>query len=75
MLDNCNVLRLVNTVLTTLIIFRIILEADPNAVCNRVSFRSDDIPLGEQTVAQVSAKYNFIFYWMNISYTNISKFQ
>jgi hypothetical protein len=31
----------------------IILESDPNAVVNRVALRSDDIPLGEQTVAQV----------------------
>jgi len=31
----------------------IILEADPNAVCQRVSLRADDIPIGEQTVAQV----------------------
>jgi len=31
----------------------IILESDPSAVCQRVSFRSDDIPLGEQTVASV----------------------
>ena len=32
----------------------IVLESDPNAVVNRVALRSDDIPLGEQTVAQVS---------------------
>ncbi|CAG7836138.1 unnamed protein product [Allacma fusca] len=31
----------------------IILEADPNAVCQRVALRADDIPIGEQTVAQV----------------------
>merc|ERR1712241_1605185 len=31
----------------------IVLESDPNAVVNRVALRSDDIPLGEQTVAQV----------------------
>nr|ACO11050.1 Coatomer subunit zeta-1 [Caligus rogercresseyi] len=39
----------------------IILEADPNAVVSRVSLRSDDIPIGEQTVAQVfqSAKDQF----------------
>jgi hypothetical protein len=31
----------------------IILEADPNAVVSRVAIRTDDIPIGEQTVAQV----------------------
>ena len=31
----------------------ILLEADPNAVAARVAIRTDDIPLGEQTVAQV----------------------
>eukprot|EP00094_Tigriopus_californicus_P006442 TCALIF_06204-PA protein Name:"Similar to COPZ1 Coatomer subunit zeta-1 (Bos taurus)" AED:0.11 eAED:0.11 QI:171/0.25/0.6/0.8/1/1/5/92/176 len=34
----------------------IILESDPNAVVSRVALRTDDIPLGEQTVAQVQAK-------------------
>lgn len=33
--------------------FRIILEADPMAVVQRVALKGDDIPLGEQTVAQV----------------------
>lgn len=31
----------------------IVLESDPTAVVNRVALRTDDIPLGEQTVAQV----------------------
>ena len=31
----------------------IVLESDPNTVVNRVALRTDDIPLGEQTVAQV----------------------
>jgi len=31
----------------------IILESDPIAVAQRIAFRSDDIPLGEQTVASV----------------------
>ena len=31
----------------------IVLEADPTTVVNRVALRTDDIPLGEQTVAQV----------------------
>ena len=35
---------------------RIILEADPNAVVQKVAIRNDDIPLGEQTVAQVNYK-------------------
>ena len=33
----------------------IIMEADSGAVLQRVAVRTDDIPLGEQTVAQVSA--------------------
>lgn len=32
----------------------IILEADSGAVVQRVALRTDDIPIGEQTVAQVS---------------------
>jgi len=31
----------------------IFLESDPNAVVSRVAIRTDDIPIGEQTVAQV----------------------
>jgi len=34
----------------------IVLESDPQEVVNRVALRTDDIPLGEQTVAQVKAK-------------------
>ena len=34
-----------------------LLESDPNAVFNRVAIRADDIPIGEQTVAQVSFKF------------------
>ena len=30
-----------------------ILEADPAVLVSRVALRTDDIPLGEQTVAQV----------------------
>ena len=37
-----------------LFFFRIILESDPNAISYRVALRNDDIPIGEQTVAQVS---------------------
>ena len=33
--------------------FRIILEADPNSITQRVQLRQDDIPLGEQTMSQV----------------------
>ena len=36
----------------------IILESDSSAVAQRVSFRSDDIPLGEQTVASVGVLEN-----------------
>ena len=31
-----------------------ILEADPTTLVSRVALRTDDIPLGEQTVAQVT---------------------
>lgn len=34
-------------------LFRIILDADASSVVQRVALRTDDIPLGEQTVAQV----------------------
>lgn len=34
-------------------VFRIILEADSTQVVQRVALRTDDIPIGEQTVAQV----------------------
>lgn len=33
--------------------FRIVLEADSSQVAQRVALRTDDIPIGEQTVAQV----------------------
>jgi hypothetical protein len=32
----------------------VLLEADPASVVSRVALRTDDIPLGEQTVAQVT---------------------
>ncbi len=32
----------------------VVMESDANAVVNRVALRTDDIPLGEQTVAQVN---------------------
>lgn len=34
--------------------YRIILDADPTNIVQRVALRTDDIPLGEQTVAQVN---------------------
>ncbi|KAJ8944927.1 hypothetical protein NQ318_013075 [Aromia moschata] len=33
-------------------IFRIIVDADSSSVVSRVALRNDDIPIGEQTVAQ-----------------------
>lgn len=33
---------------------RILLDADASSVVSRVALRTDDIPIGEQTVAQVS---------------------
>lgn len=35
-------------------LFRIILESDPLLIAQRVQLRQDDIPIGEQTVSQVS---------------------
>ena len=35
----------------------IFLESDPNAVVSRVAIRTDDIPIGEQTVAQVHIQF------------------
>ena len=34
--------------------FRIILETDATLIAQRVQLRQDDIPIGEQTVSQVS---------------------
>lgn len=39
----------------------IIMEADFKAVLQRVALRTDDIPLGEQTVAQVGMVPFFTF--------------
>lgn len=41
---------------------RIILEADPSAVVKRVDLRNEDIPIGEQTVAQVTSTINGLFW-------------
>ena len=40
----------------------VLLEADPAAVVSRVALRTDDIPLGEQTVAQVCLVFSFSFH-------------
>lgn len=45
-----------------LLYHRIILEADPSAVVKRVDLRNDDIPIGEQTVAQVTNTLNGLFW-------------
>lgn len=45
-----------------LIMCSIILEADPSAVVKRVDLRNDDIPIGEQTVAQVTNTINGLFW-------------
>lgn len=42
--------------------FSIILDADPSSVVKRVDLRNDDIPIGEQTVAQVTSAINS-FFW------------
>lgn len=47
-------------------LFRIILDADASSVVQRVALRTDDIPLGEQTVAQVIFNIRYkIFNWFN----------
>lgn len=44
------------------VFFRIILDADPASIVQRVALRTDDIPIGEQTVAQVTnAVHNFFW--------------
>jgi hypothetical protein len=55
----------------------VLLEADPAAVVARVAIRTDDIPLGEQTVAQVClfrfknllSLIRIVFWWV-ISLSN-----
>lgn len=44
----------ITLVIRSCIPYSIILEADSGAVVQRVALRADDIPIGEQTVAQVS---------------------
>lgn len=41
---------------------RVILDADPSSVVKRVDLRNDDIPIAEQTVAQVTNKINGLFW-------------
>lgn len=40
----------------------IILDADPSSVAKRVDLRNDDIPIGEQTVAQVTNAIHGLFW-------------
>ena len=47
------IMQLIYTKLNCVFALRILLEADPNAVVQKVALRNEDIPLGEQTVAQV----------------------
>lgn len=44
------------------LIFSIIIEADPTSVVSRVALRNDDIPIGEQTVAQVTNAIHSLFW-------------
>ena len=41
----------------------VLLEADPASVVSRVALRTDDIPLGEQTVAQVTPGFQQLRVW------------
>ena len=40
----------------------IIIDADSSSVVSRVALRNDDIPLGEQTVAQVTNAIHSLFW-------------
>lgn len=40
----------------------IILDADSTSVVSRVALRTDDLPLGEQTVAQVTHAIHGLFW-------------
>ncbi|XP_050294830.1 coatomer subunit zeta-1 isoform X2 [Anthonomus grandis grandis] len=40
----------------------IVIDADSSSVVSRVALRSDDIPIGEQTVAQVTNVLNSLFW-------------
>lgn len=42
--------------------FRIIVDADSSSVVSRVALRNDDIPIGEQTVAQVTNAIHNLFW-------------
>lgn len=42
--------------------FSIILDADPSSVQKRVDLRNDELPLGEQTVAQVTNALHGLFW-------------
>lgn len=44
------------------LISSIIIEADPSSVVSRVALRNDDIPIGEQTVAQVTNAIHSLFW-------------
>lgn len=46
-------------------LFSIILDADASSVVQRVALRTDDIPLGEQTVAQVIFLCKLLFFINN----------
>lgn len=44
------------------ICYSIIMDADSSSIVSRVALRTDDIPLGEQTVAQVTNAIHSIFW-------------
>lgn len=45
-----------------ILFFSMILDADPSSVVKRVDLRNDDIPIAEQTVAQVTNTLNGLFW-------------
>lgn len=47
---------------TSFVFYSIIIEADSSAVVSRVALRNDDIPIGEQTVAQVTNAIHSLFW-------------
>ncbi|KAH9634723.1 hypothetical protein HF086_015596 [Spodoptera exigua] len=41
---------------------RVILDSDPTSIVGRAALRTEDVPLGEQTVAQVMEQVNKMFW-------------
>lgn len=57
-----NLIAIFNLMFYVNTVFSIILDADAGSVVSRVALRTDDIPLGEQTVAQVTNAIHSLFW-------------